>query len=91
MKELIEKNGMDKVAHFFGIGVISLIVSLIFAKFDTGYPAIIYAVEGLIAGGLVAVAKEAWDFCNGGEFDTKDIIAGLIGSAIAFIAILLLL
>ena len=32
LNEFIEKVGMDKVAHFFGIALVALIVSLVFTR-----------------------------------------------------------
>ena len=39
LNEFIEKVGMDKVVHFFGIALVALIVSLVFTKANPGEPA----------------------------------------------------
>ena len=86
--ELIEgKIGMDKVAHFFGVALVAAIVSLLFYKVDAGDSSWVYAFEGLFAGAVVALGKEVFDFLNGREFSTKDILAGLIGAVVVFLLI----
>lgn len=53
LNEFIEKVGMDKVAHFFGIALVALIVSLVFTKANPGEPAATYAACGFIGGVIV--------------------------------------
>ena len=90
--ELIEqKVGMDKVAHFFGVALIAAFVSLLFHGVDAGDTSWTYACEGLMAGVVVAVAKEVFDFCNNRSFDVKDILAGVFGAAVAFLIVGVLL
>lgn len=95
MKELYslieEKIGMDKVAHFFGIAFIAIVAALVFTKTTPGLIVWCYAAMGAISGCVVAVAKEVVDFLNGRKFDGKDIIAGVIGSAVALVFVGLLL
>lgn len=94
LNELIERVGMDRVAHFFGVLMVAFIVAAVFAKVDKGYCPAVYGVEGAIGGLLVAIAKEAVDFCspNGsGKFDGGDLLAGAIGCAVSFgLAVMLL-
>lgn len=86
-----QKLGMDKVAHFFGVAVVAVMISLIFNKLDMGFSSWVYAGEGLFAGVLVAIGKEVFDFFNGRKFDVKDILAGVIGCVVAFLGVGLLL
>lgn len=83
--------GMDKVAHFFGVAFVAVLVSLVFAKVDTGDTSWVYAFEGLVAGVIVAVLKEIFDFFNNRTFDTKDILAGFVGAFVSFLFVGLLL
>lgn len=90
--ELIENVvGMDKVAHFFGVAFIAAFVSLMFHGVDVGDTSWVYAFEGLVAGVVVAVAKEVFDFCNNRSFDVKDIVAGVFGAAVSFFLVGVLL
>ncbi len=95
MKELYNlienKIGMDKVAHFFGVGFIAFIVALIFTKTNPNETSWVHAFIGFFAGGVVAVVKEAIDFCYGRIPDKIDILAGLLGATIAFLCVGLLL
>lgn len=83
--------GMDKVAHFFGVAFVAVLVSLIFAKVDTGDTSFVYAFEGLVTGVIVAVLKEVFDFFNNRSFDIKDILAGFVGAVVSFLFVGLLL
>lgn len=76
MYKLIQKIGIDRIAHF-GIG--SFIVMLcIFAFSWWGiYPVI---VNGLILPFVAAMYKEGKDMSNGGVFDKWDVIATMIGA-----------
>lgn len=76
--------GMDKVAHFFGIAYISLFISLLFAHINAGYTPLVYATEGAIAGVIVAITKEVFDFMNNRKADMGDFIAGAVGSVMSF-------
>lgn len=96
MKKLnafIEKVGMDKVAHFFGIAFVALIVSLVFTKANPGEPSATYAACGFIGGVIVAIAKEAVDFFSGNSFENfslADIAAGAVGAFMSFLVVLAL-
>ena len=86
--DLVEnKLGMDKVAHFLGIAFVAVLVSLLFAKTNAGESSWVYAATGLLAGFLVAVFKEVFDFLNNRAFDVKDILAGVAGGVVAFLAV----
>lgn len=94
LNEFIEKVGMDKVAHFFGIAFVALVVALIFAKTDPGYPSATYAACGFIGGMIVALGKEAVDFFTGTSFENfslSDIAAGAVGAFLSFLVALALI
>lgn len=80
-----DKIGMDKVAHFFGIAFITIVVALAFTKTNPGYVSWTYAFAGFITGFAVAVLKEVFDFCNNRKFDVVDILAGALGGVLAFL------
>lgn len=83
--------GMDKVAHFFGVMVFAVLISLVFSKLDAGDTSWVYASEGAFAGIMLAIGKEVFDFFNNRPFDGKDILAGVVGCVVAFLGIGLLL
>lgn len=89
MKELYklieEKIGMDKVAHFFGIAFIVVVVAMLFMKINQGYSTWINSFIGFFVGCVVAVFKEVFDFFNGRMPDKGDILAGVLGGVIAFL------
>lgn len=90
--DLVEsKIGMDKVAHFFGIAMVAMLVSLLFTKVNAGESSWVYAAVGLLAGFFVAVLKEVVDFFNNRPFDVKDILAGVVGGVMSFLAVGILL
>lgn len=94
LNELIEKVGMDKVAHLFGIAFVALVISLVFTKTNPGEPSATYAACGFIGGMIVAVAKEAVDFFTGTSFENfslSDIAAGAVGAFVAFLVALALI
>ena len=90
-RQFIEKVGMDKVAHFFGVAFLAVFISLFMYRADGSNTSWVYAFEGLFAGIIIAVAKELFDMFDGGEFDIKDIWAGLAGAVVAFFTIAMLL
>lgn len=89
MKELYSlienKIGMDKVAHFFGIAFIAIVVALLFMKINQGYSTWVNAFIGFFVGAVVAVFKEVFDFFNNRMPDKWDILAGVLGGVIAFL------
>lgn len=90
--DLVEKKlGMDKVAHFFGVMVFAVLISLVFSKLDAGDTSWVYAAEGAFAGIMLAIGKEVFDFFNDRPFDVKDILAGVVGCVVAFLGTGLLL
>lgn len=94
LNDFIEKVGMDKVAHFFGIAFVALIVSLVFTKANPGEPSATYAACGFIGGVIVAIAKEGLDFFSGNSFENfslSDIAAGVVGAFVAFLVALALI
>jgi H+/Cl- antiporter ClcA len=86
-RQFIEKVGMDKVAHFFGVAFVCFVISIVFYKVEEEDSSWIYAFEGLIAGVITAVAKEVFDFFDGGKFDLQDILAGLVGAVLTFLLV----
>ena len=86
--------GIDKVAHFFGVAFVAIIVSLVFAKVNPGYHPATYAACGFVGGGIVAIAKEALDFFSGNDFenfDLMDIAYSVLGAFVSFLVALALL
>ena len=69
---------IDKVAHFSVSGL------LVFA-FDKFLP--IWAALSLVV--IIGIAKELYDAKMGGKFEIKDILADLLGVAIATLIILI--
>ncbi len=69
----------DKYVH----NIVGLIIAFVFAWLmevtTKGFPAINYAVCGVIAAGVAMFFKEVIDFFRGKDFDGKDIVFGLIG------------
>ena len=72
----------DKYVH----NIVGLIIAFVFAWLmevtTKGFPAINYAVCGVIAAGVAMFFKEVIDFFRGKDFDGKDIVFGLIGGII---------
>ncbi len=88
LNEMIERVGMDRVAHFIGILTVTFLTALVFAKVDPGYAAEVYAAEGAIGGVLVAIAKEAADYFDSTDddaFDLIDLAAGVLGACLGFV------
>lgn len=89
MKELIEKIGMDKVAHFGIGGLITALFTIVFILQDMDvlvihpWKMLLYPFIGATVTAVVSVVKEIFD----GVVDKKDIYAALIGSATVFIAV----
>lgn len=77
-QKLIQKVGIDKVAHFSVSGL------LVFA-FDKFLP--IWASLSVVA--ILGIAKEAYDAKKGGKMEIKDILADLLGIAAAALIILI--
>lgn len=95
MKELYklieEKIGMDKVAHFFGIALVAVVLALFFSRTNPDLGSWTYGAMGAIGGCTLAVLKEAFDFLNGRKFDCNDLLAGVIGSAVVLVLVGILL
>ena len=88
LKEFIDKVGMDKVAHFFGVAFVTLIVSLVFNKANPGFHPVTYAACGFIGGALVAIGKEAADFFSGDDFENfnyMDVAYSILGAFVSFL------
>ena len=89
MNKLIEKIGMDKVAHFGFGGLITAIFTLVFVIQDMGsliyhpWKMMLYPVIGTVVTTLVSIMKEK---LLDAKPDWNDVYAALIGSALIFIA-----
>lgn len=89
MNKLIEKIGMDKVAHFGVGGLITAIFTLVFVIQDMGsliyhpWKMMLYPVIGTVVTTLVSIMKEK---LLDAKPDWNDVYAALIGSALIFIA-----
>ena len=81
LTKLIEKVGMDKVAHFFGGATIALVITLILCFIGTTKSAASYSVIGVNAALIIGVAKELLD----SEFNIKDVFATVLGGILAVI------
>ena len=67
-QKLIQKVGIDKVAHF----AVSAFITLAFGKF-------VHWVIAAIAAMALGIAKEYLDGRTGGSFDKKDLLADALG------------
>lgn len=83
--------GMDKVAHFFGVAFLSLVVAIAYAKVAAGYSPLTYAAWGFICGVMVSIVKEMVDAANDRKFDFGDIAASSVGAFMSFLVALVLL
>lgn len=81
LTKLIEKVGMDKVAHFFGGATIALAITLILCFIGTTESAVSYSVIGVNVALIIGVAKELLD----SEFNIKDVFATTLGGILAVI------
>ena len=81
LTKLIEKVGMDKVAHFFGGATLALTITLILCFIGTTKSAASYSVIGVNAALIIGVAKELLD----SEFNIKDVFATVLGGILAVI------
>lgn len=75
-RRFIQRVGIDKIAHFSVSGL------LVFA-FDKFLP--IWAALSLVL--VLGIAKEIYDAKMGGKIDFKDLLADLLGVAMATIII----
>lgn len=85
IKELINKIGMDKMVHLFAVAYIALVIALVIATCNPGYPSATYAAWGFIFGFAAAVAKEYADYRTGTCFDLADLAAGVVGAFVSFL------
>lgn len=90
MNSLIEKIGMDKVAHFGVGGLITAIFTIVCLLqdmaflIDTPWRMMLYPFIGVIVTTFVSVIKELF---FDAQRDWKDLYAALIGSVTVFIAV----
>lgn len=81
IKRLIEKVGIDKIAHFFAGATISLSVTLILCLVGSISNVIPYSIIGTNVAVLCGVVKELCD----SEFDKEDFLATMFGGIIAIV------
>lgn len=81
LTKLIEKVGMDKVAHFFGGATLALAITLILCFIGTTESVVSYSVIGVNVALIIGVAKELLD----SEFNIKDVFATTLGGILAVI------
>jgi len=87
---IINKIGMDKITHASVCALITFVSSLGVSAFSSN-DAWSCAAIGSMSAFFLGVAKELIDFFLGGSFDTKDLLADLIGSVFGLLIVGLLL
>lgn len=71
--------------------ILTIVISWIFLVTTAGCTVLISAVCGIIGTMIIGVLKEIIDFIRGGSFDTKDLLADLVGSIFGGILAILML
>lgn len=90
MNRIVERIGMDKMAHFGIGGLITALVTIVFVVRDIAplavrpWLALFYPLAGTVVTVVVSVIKEK---AIDSEADWKDMYAALIGSALVFVAV----
>lgn len=87
---IVSKIGMDKLVHACVCALITFLVSLSVSVFSSEDAWVCAAVGGMVAV-FVGIVKELMDFFNNKPFDTKDLLADIVGSVFGFVAVGLLL
>lgn len=82
--------GMDKVAHFFGVAFVALVVALVYEKVAPCHSALTYAAWAFVFGVCLGFGKETVDAMNGRRYDLGDVAASAVGAFVAFVAALAL-
>lgn len=82
---------LDKVCHFLACVLIAIIFSAIILHTTVGVTVLIASICGLIAAIICGILKEVYDVINGGIFDTKDLLADLIGAIVGALMALLII
>lgn len=77
-RRFIQRVGVDKIAHFS----VSGLLVFVFGKFVP-----IWAASILVL--ILGISKEIYDAKMGGKIDFKDLLADLLGVAVATIVILI--
>lgn len=90
MKNLFNKIMVDKWAHLAFSICISFVIAFADKKVFDRDTAVCAAI-GCLSAIFIGIVKEVYDFLKGGQFDSKDLLADLIGCVIAFIFIIILL
>lgn len=88
MKNLVEKIGMDKIAHFGVGGLICAMITFtsMIQEGATGWRSVAFPLIGYVVVFIISIMKEA---IIDGEFNFKDIIASMIGCVLVHISVLL--
>ena len=77
-RRFIQRVGIDKIAHFS----VSGLLVFVFGKFVPFWAASILVL-------ILGISKEIYDAKMGGKFDFRDLLADLLGVAVATIVILI--
>lgn len=89
MNKLIEKIGMDKIAHFGVGGLITALLTIVCILQDLDilaiapWRAVLYPIVGTLVTAFVSVLKE---LLMDSASDWKDVVYAMIGCATVFIA-----
>lgn len=87
---ILSKIGLDKIVHACVCALITLLVSLCVSAFFYDEAWGCAAIGGMVAF-FLGIVKELLDFFNNKPFDTKDLLADLVGSVFGFVIVGLLL
>lgn len=87
---IVSKIGLDKIVHASVCALITFMVSLTVSVFSFDDAWVCSAIGGMIAF-FLGFTKELFDFFSGKSFDTKDLLADLVGSVFGFVIVGLLL
>ena len=90
MKDWIYSN-LDKVAHMSISAILVIVISWIFLITTSGCTVLVSAACGIIGTMIIGVLKETIDFMRGGSFDSKDLLADLVGSIFGGILVIFIL
>ena len=92
MKKVINwlSNNLDKVAHFDISIVLTIVLGAVFFHTTAGAAILNAAVCGAFASLGLGIAKEVFDYIRVRNFDLKDLLADLIGSAVGVIILCLI-
>ncbi len=87
---ILSKIGLDKIVHACVCALITFLVSLSVSVFSSEDAWVCAAVGGMTAV-FIGIVKELLDFFHNKPFDTKDLLADVVGSVFGFVIVGLLL